>query len=188
MKILLVKLFAAVLFLSSVVVSGPVLADQNDPRLESLFQKLKISRSPASAQALERLIWEIWLESEKNSINILMRQGVRSMQSGDFASAYDRFSTIVELEPEFAEGWNKRATVLYLLGDLDASIEDVKRTLALEPRHFGALSGLGLINDALQDEEAALEAYEAALEVHPHLGNALIRAEQLRKALSDRKI
>jgi len=188
MKNTAVKLFAVLSLGFALALSGPVQADQNDPRLDQLFEQLQASQSPASAQALERVIWDIWLNSEKNSINILMRQGVQAMQSGDFPTAYDNFSTIVELEPDFAEGWNKRATVLYLIGDLDASIEDVKRTLALEPRHFGALSGLGLINDALEDAEAALEAYEAALEVHPFLGNALIRVDQLRKELSDRRI
>ena len=167
MKAAGVKLFLLVLTVMTVVLPLQSRADQNDPRLDTLFEQLKVSQTPASAQALERLIWGIWLESDQNSINILMRQGVQAMQSGDLATAYDRFSAIVELEPEFAEGWNKRATVLYLVGDLDASIDDVKRTLALEPRHFGALSGLGLINDALEDAEAALEAYEAALEVHP---------------------
>ncbi len=188
MKNTIVKFFAAVLFTGAIVLSGPARADQNDPRLEQLFEQLQASQSPAAAQALERLIWDIWLDSEKNSINILMRQGVRAMQSGDYPTAYDRFSTIVELEPDFAEGWNKRATILYLIGDLDASIADVKRTLALEPRHFGALAGLGLINDALEDAEAALEAYEAALEVHPFLGNARLRVEQLEKELSGRRI
>lgn len=189
MKNIAVNFLAASLLIFVGLFSAlPVAADQNDPRLQTLFEQLKASQSPAAAQALEGLIWEIWLESDQNSINILMRQGQRAMQSGDFATAYDHFSTIVELEPDFAEGWNKRATVLYLIGDLDASIEDVKRTLTLEPRHFGALSGLGLINDALEDEEAALGAYEAALEVHPFLGTATVRVEQLKKALEGRRI
>ena len=188
MKATTVKLFVLVLSVLAWVQPTGSLADQTDPRLNPLFEQLKASQSPAAAQALERLIWEIWLESDQNSINILMRQGVQAMQTGDFATAYDHFSAIVELEPDFAEGWNKRATVLYLMGDLDGSVDDVKRTLALEPRHFGALSGLGLINDALKDAEAALEAYEAALAVHPHLGTAQIRVEQLKKDLDGRKI
>ena len=188
MKAAGVKLFLLIAVLATAVLPVQSRADQNDPRLDTLFDQLKASQSPASAQALERLIWGIWLESDQNSINILMRQGVRAMQTGDFATAYDHFSTIVELEPDFAEGWNKRATVLYLIGDLDGSIDDVKRTLALEPRHFGALSGLGLINDALEDVEGALEAYEAALALHPHLGNAQVRVAQLKKALAGRKI
>lgn len=163
-------------------------ADQNNPQLDTLFEQLKQAQSLQTAQALSNRIWTLWIRSEKDSINILMRQGVRAMQSGDFATAYDYFTTMTDLEPDFAEAWNKRATVLFLIGDLDGSIKDVERTLALEPRHFGALTGLGMINDALEDEEAALEAYEAALDLHPYLPEAVVRVEQLRKILEGRRI
>ena len=166
----------------------PARADQNDPLLDLLFAQLQKAQSIEVAQVVSNRIWTIWQTNDKDSINILMRQGVRAMQTGDFATAYDYFSTMTDLEPEFAEAWNKRATVLFLIGDLDASIADVKRTLALEPRHFGALTGLGMINDALEDEEAALQAYEAALDLNPYLPDAKARAEQLRKILEGRRI
>lgn len=170
------------------VPGAPAWADQNNPQLDTLFAQLKNARSFQTAHALSDRIWSIWITNEKDSINILMRQGMRAMQSGDLATAYDYFTTMTDLEPEFAEAWNKRATVLFLIGDLDGSIKDVERTLALEPRHFGALTGLGMINDALEDEEAALQAYEAALELHPYLPDAQMRAEQLRKSLEGRRI
>ena len=179
--------FAALLVVSSLT-GGAARADQNDPVLDQLFAQLKQAQSFETAQNLSHRIWTIWITNEKDSINILMRQGMRAMQTGDFATAYDYFTTMTDLEPGYAEAWNKRATVLFLIGDLDGSIKDVERTLALEPRHFGALTGLGMINDALEDEEAALQAYEAALELHPFLPDATVRAEQLRKALDGRRI
>ncbi len=179
--------FLAITF-SAALPSTSARADQNDPLLDLLFAQLQKAQSVEVAQVVSNRIWAIWQTNDKDSINILMRQGVRAMQTGDFATAYDYFSTMTDLEPEYAEAWNKRATVLFLIGDLDASIEDVKRTLALEPRHFGALTGLGMINDALEDEEAALQAYEAALDLNPYLPDAKARAEQLRKILEGRRI
>ncbi len=175
-------------FLFATGFPGPLKADQNDERLTALFEQLKAVQSPEGSQLLENMIWTIWLQSGKNSINIMVRQGMEDMQSGAYQSALDTFSAVVELEPEFAEGWNKRATVLYLMGDLAGSVEDIKQTLSLEPRHFGALSGLGLIYDSLEQEEAALNAYEAALEIHPWLGTPKQRVEDLKKALEDRRI
>lgn len=177
-----------VLFAFAGLTGSPSRADQNHPQLDTLFAQLKQAKSFENAHALSDRIWSIWITNEKDSINILMRQGMRAMQSGDLATAYDYFTTMTDLEPDFAEAWNKRATVLFLIGDLDGSIKDVERTLALEPRHFGALTGLGMINDALEDEEAALDAYEAALDLHPYLPDATFRAEQLRKSLEGRRI
>ena len=186
------RFMAGLLLMAVMAAAGlaglPARADQNDPMLDPLFDKLKDAKSLEVAQSLSNRIWNIWITNDKDSINILMRQGMRAMQTGDFATAYDYFTTMTDLEPEFAEAWNKRATVLFLLGDLDGSIKDVKRTLALEPRHYGALTGLGMINDELEDEEGALEAYEAALEVHPFLPEATIRVEQLKKSLEGRRI
>jgi tetratricopeptide (TPR) repeat protein len=116
-----------------------------------------------------------------------MRQGTVAMSQGQLGRALERFDRIVDLAPEFAEGWNKRATVLYLMGDYQASVLDIQRTLELEPRHFGALSGLGLIYDAIEEPAAALRSFEAALEIHPHLVGTLQRIEELRRQLSGRR-
>ena len=97
-----------------------------------------------------------------------------------FEAALTSFNTVIEMRPDFAEGWNKRATLYYLVGEFERSIADVERTLALEPRHFGALSGLGLINMALERPVEALAAFEAALAVHPHMPNAKRMIKQLR--------
>jgi tetratricopeptide (TPR) repeat protein len=117
-----------------------------------------------------------------------MQQGEEAMGAGDFATALQTFNAMVKLEPDFAEGWNKRATVHYLIDNYNASVADVQRTLALEPRHFGALSGLGLIYDALEEKKKALEAYRSALAVHPHLFGVKLRIKQLSKEIEGQRI
>ncbi len=119
---------------------------------------------------------------------LLMGQGIRLMRQGEHDDALAKFDAIVELAPDFAEGWNKRATVYYMIGDYDASVIDIVKTLELEPRHFGALSGLGLIYDAIDKPAGALKAYRRALAVHPNLGHARRRIEELKKILKDRAI
>jgi tetratricopeptide (TPR) repeat protein len=93
---------------------------------------------------------------------------------------------MVERAPEFAEGWNKRATVHFLMGNWQASVRDIRQTLALEPRHFGALFGLGMIYDALEQPEAALRSFEATLALNPHSDSTRQRIEQLREELRGR--
>jgi tetratricopeptide (TPR) repeat protein len=161
----------------------PACADQDDPRLEGLFERLQHTPDPAQARALEQRIWGVWLESDDAAVNRLMRQGVFALQGQHYAAALQVFDRMVEQAPEFAEGWNKRATVHYLMGNWRASVRDIQRTLALEPRHFGALFGLGLIYDALEEPEAALRSFEATLALNPHSESTRHMVEQLRRQL-----
>lgn len=163
----------------AMVIASPGAADQNDPRLEPLFKKLKSAPDFESGHEIERYIWQIWRKAQTAGGNVLYRQGEQYMNEGAHDKALESFDALVVIEPEFAEGWNGRATLHYLMGNLDASIADIKRTLALEERHFGALSGLGLIYDALDRKEAALKAFRAALEIHPNMQAIRRRAEEL---------
>ena len=106
----------------------------------------------------------------------------------DFSAAVEVFTEVVKLATEFAEGWNKRATVLYALGQFQSSIDDIKRVLALEPRHFGALSGLGMCYEALGEEEAARDAYKLALSANPHLSRIRERIEHLQEQVRRKNI
>ena len=178
----------AILALAAALWSAPVRADQTDSRLEALFVRLLESPAPAEAQRVEGTIWRIWLESDDGAVKALMHDGIRALERGDYGSALGKFDQMVLIAPDFAEGWNKRATVHYLLGNYGASLSDIAETLALEPRHFGALSGRGLVYIALEDERRALEAFEAALAIHPNLTSAALNAERLRKILRDREI
>ena len=157
----------------------PAVADQNDPRLDELFAGLKEVGSATKAHEIEQMIWFIWSRSPSAGANLMLRQGTQYMNEGKHEAAEANFDTVVELAPEFAEGWNKRATVRYLRGDYQGSIEDIKRTLALESRHFGALSGLGLIYDSLNEKKAAIDAFRAALEINPHMDSISDRLQEL---------
>jgi len=166
------------LCLSFVLFFGtPAVADQNDPRLDTLFDLLRESEEPLEIQATERLIWSIWMQHRNAEYSRMMQAGSVAMASGQYDQAIGIFSSLIQKEPDFAEAWNKRATVYFLIGDLTLSAKDVDRTLELEPRHFGALSGLGQIQLLRGNGDAALEAFEAARAVHPQLPGieALIR-------------
>lgn len=158
-------------------------ADQNDPRLNDLFAELKSATAPTSARVLEQQIWGIWLKTPHGTAQSLLDKGIERMHAGDLGTALAAFTHVVEAAPDFAEGWNKRATVYYLMEDFDASLEDIVKTLALEPRHFGALSGRGLIHIRLKNLKAALKAFEAALEFHPQATGAKSNADALRQIL-----
>ena len=162
----------------------PTLADQSDPRLDGLFELLAASNSGQVAAEAE--IWRIWIESGREDIDALMAEGLAAMNNQQFDDAIDLFGQITRRAPEFAEGWNKRATAYFLNDEQAASVRDIRATLALEPRHFGAISGLGLIFLHGGDEEGALAAFEAVLVIHPTAPGARMRVQELRKKLGDR--
>ncbi len=165
---------------------SPAWADQTDARLDGLFELLATSSGRQAAQAAEAEIWRIWLESGREEIDALMVEGVVAMNAQRFEDAIALFGQITERAPGFAEGWNKRATAYYLDDDHVASVRDIQRTLALEPRHFGAISGMGLIFLSRGDEAGALAAFEAVLAIHPGAPGARQRVEKLRKRLRER--
>ncbi len=176
---------AAVVMLSFTL---PLFGGQNDPHLDELFAALKSAPSEQVAAPVEARIWRLWTESGIDDIDRMMALGIAAMDKRDFATANAAFTTIVEMAPEFAEGWNKRATLYYLMGAFDRSAADVEKTLALEPRHFGALSGLGMIRLAQGDERSALEAFERALSIHPNMAGATSHIRALREKLKGQRI
>ena len=161
------------------------LADQNDPRLATLFLKLGNAETPQESKPFERQIWQVWMEHKSPEISTKLQEGSRAMQDQDFGKALVMFSELTEEAPGFAEAWNKRATVLYLMGRLQESAKDVEQTLNLEPRHFGALSGKGLILMALKDWSGAIEAFEQGLKVHPNMSSAQSHLQFLKKKQRD---
>lgn len=158
-------------------------ADQTDPRLGPLFDQLKSAPDAVAAGTIEIEIWRLWSTTPDPDSEALLVRGSAAMGAGDMRTARAALDLLVTREPTFAEAWNKRATLLYLIGDDDGSMADVRRTLALEPRHFGALSGLGLINARHERPETALHSFEAALAIHPFLPGARANVEALREQL-----
>ncbi len=173
---------------ASLTFSMPGMANQKDPRLDGLFERLQEAQTASDAHDIEQTIWRIWTNSGNMEIDTLMAEGIVAMAREKFDRARNVFDEITRRAPEFAEGWNKRATLNYLTGNFKASVADVEKTLTLEPRHFGALSGLGLISLAIGEEERALEAFEAALSIHPRMTGANIHIRELREKLHGRAI
>ena len=163
-------------------------ADQNDPRLNTLFERLKQVGDQESGNQITNAIWEIWRESPNSEVNELMRQGHRAMAQGRLRTAIHIFDEIIRIAPDFAEGWNKRATVYYFLNEYEKSLADVRETLTLEPRHFGATAGSGLIFMSLELYDEALKAFERTLEINPHLEGPKQNVERLKKLLGEQSV
>jgi tetratricopeptide (TPR) repeat protein len=172
----------------SLIAAMPAQADQNDPRLNDLFARLQKTDNRLEAETITNMIWHIWYLSDDAEVNRLMDQGERAMAAQDMRTAIGAFTKIIEIAPDFAEGWNRRATALYMIGEYEASRADVAETLAREPRHFGALSGLGLINEAEDRGEEAIEAWERALEVNPNMSSAQQHIEEMKAKLAEDNI
>ena len=156
--------------------------------VDSLLKRLKAAEDAETAAILEEAVLQAWIDSGSDTIDLLMKRTLVAMQDGDLPLALDFLNAIVGLAPSYAEGWNKRATVLYLLDDYNHSLQDVHCTLALEPRHFGALSGLGMIMMDIGNKQGALEAFRRALAVNPFLTNAKRAVDRLALEVEGREI
>jgi tetratricopeptide (TPR) repeat protein len=152
-----------------------------EAQLNQLFATLQAAKDPAEAKVAEGGIVKLWLESGSDTVDLLMGWSMAAIEAKDYATALDFLDQIVILKPDFAEGWNKRATVYFLLDDYGKSLADIERTLRLEPRHFAALSGLGTILSDLGKSQQAMEAYRRALEIDPHLEKVKDALKKLEK-------
>lgn len=173
--------------MGSLIVSAAS-ADQSDPRLRALFSDLEAAPNAEAAAELESRIWSIWSKTGDADLDKIYEVGSQALALGDLGTALKIFDTIVAKAPDFAEGWNKRATIHYLLGNYAQSIADIDRTLALEPHHFGALAGLGLVNLQLERDEAALDAFERVLRVSPQSATAKANIEFVMQRIKDKSI
>ena len=150
--------------------------------LDRLFAALKVAPDDESAKYIENRIWAIWLASVSDTANLLMGRVKTATESKDFDLAIRLLNAIIDIRPDFTEAWNRRATVYYTKKDFGRALADIHEVLAREPRHFGALSGLGIILQELGDEKRALDAFRRALAIHPHLE----RVPELVKKLSEK--
>ena len=132
-------------------------------------------------------LWNIWSRSGDDEIDLLYKQGIRQMQGANLDDALTTFNEIVRRKPDFAEGWNKRATILYLSGEHRKSLKDCDEAVKRNPLHFGALSGMAQIHLILGHPEHALKAYERAVRINPNLPDAEENLKVLRDAVSERK-
>jgi tetratricopeptide (TPR) repeat protein len=187
--------FVSISLLLVALILSPEMAksDQNDARLDDLFHQLKgldqnNYDSAVIAHSIENNIWEIWVETTDPKINISMSRGTHAMQRSNFAEALAFFNDVVASAPNFAEGWNKRATVYYMMGQLDLSMLDVRSVLVLEPRHFGALSGMGLIFMQSGNYVRALQSFQKASKINPQMPNVQAYIKYLKEKIEQSAI
>jgi|SRR5665213_773034 len=137
--------------------------------LDFLFGALKAAPDEASAKHVEARIWAIWLHTPSDTAALLMMRVKAAMDAQQMDVALKLLDAIIKLRPDYIEAWNRRATLYYLRNDYGHSLEDIAQVLAREPRHFGALAGLGMIMEDLGDDKRALDAFRQALAINPHL-------------------
>ncbi len=135
--------------------------------LNTLFAKLKTAKDTYEVQWVQAQIWQIWMSSGEAEVDAMMEEGNKAMNDGKHDEAIILFSKIIRKMPSYAEAWNKRATVYYMKGDYEKSLQDIEQTLSLENRHFGAFSGLASVYMALGEYKYALKALERVLEICP---------------------
>lgn len=162
--------------------------DQTDQRLGVLFETLKTSRDAEVLAETESAIWDIWYDSGDHQVDRLMSRAGEFVNLGQLAAAESVYSQVIETLPDFSEGWNRRATVRYYQGDFDGSLADIEQTLRLEPRHFGAIWGLGMILGSQRDYQRAILAFERLLEIKPNSEDAPRRIEQLKLEMAKQSV
>ncbi|WP_281857660.1 tetratricopeptide repeat protein [Litoreibacter halocynthiae] len=172
-------------FLSVSCFALPSVAEES--KLDGLYAELA-QPDLEDWEKVERQIWREWSRSGSASMDLLLRRGRNAMEKGDFAKAIEHLTALTDHAPNFAEGWNARATAFFNAEEFGLSIADIQRTLALNPRHFAALQGLGRILEELEREEDALAAYKAAAAIHPHREGLKEAIERLEKTVSGQDV
>ncbi|MEO1317664.1 MAG: hypothetical protein AAFW01_13930 [Pseudomonadota bacterium] len=158
-----------------------------EAQLDALFSQLANADNP-NWPVIQAQIWRVWRRSGSDSMDLLLARGMEAMEAKDFAAAEMHLSDLVRLAPEFAEGWNQRATLYFIMEDYGRSVADIEAVLALEPRHFGALAGLGIILDRTGYDKGALDAYRRVLELHPNMPGAQKGVEKLSPDVDGREL
>jgi tetratricopeptide (TPR) repeat protein len=175
---------AIILLLLATCLPGLAPGDQTDSRLDALFATLQSSDDEAVLQETEDAIWKIWFDSGDQAVDELMEMAAELMLSGNLHAAERIYTEVIGMLPRYSEGWNRRATVRYYQSDFAGSLDDIEETLRLEPRHFGAIWGLGMIFGERGDYERAILAFERLLEIKPNAVDARPRIEMWKRELA----
>jgi len=138
-------------------------------QLDRMFARLHNASDSETATLAEKNIWDLWMASDSPTAEVLMQQAIRAMNDGAFEPALSILNRLIGANPEFAEAWNKRATLYFIMGRFTESLADIDRVLDLEPRHFGALAGRGMIYRKQENYGAALDAFRQALAINPNM-------------------
>ena len=168
-----------ILFYLLIINSSSVHANTINEQLNKLFDDLKIS-SETSSFFIEQKIWKLWsTHPNDEKLTTLLAEGSAAVNDNQLTEAINIFTKVIELDPNWAEAWNKRATVFYLVGQFQKSQDDIDKVLNLEKRHFGALAGQGLVNIKLKNYEKAIKSYQKALEIYPSMKSPGLMIEEI---------
>ena len=164
-------------------------SEERELELNKLFNQLKNNSDASLAFEVEMKIWNIWsTHPSQENLTQLLANGSNLMTQHKLNKAYETFSKVISLDPNWAEGWNKRATVLYMLGRYEESQEDINEVLKLEKRHFGALSGQGLVQIELKNYERAINSYKEVQKIYPSMQSPKIMIPQLKELIKSESI
>ena len=155
------------LFLFNIILFSQCVADDRKKNLDQLFNELKENNVELSHQA-EKKIWDIWsTHPTNNKLTEILAEGSLHVNNNQLTKAINLFTNVINIDPNWAEAWNKRATALYMIGEYQRSQDDIDKVLELEKRHFGALAGQGLVNIKLKNYEKAIKSYQEAQKIYP---------------------
>jgi tetratricopeptide (TPR) repeat protein len=161
------KLFVVASFLIIFQIGDNNHAFAQTDMLDGLFEELQ-DENPSSFERIERNIWREWRRSGSDAVDFLLERGMDAMSGGDLRGAVEHFTAAIDHAPDFAEAWNMRATAFFMMDKYGLSVSDIQETLRLNPRHFGALGGFGMILERTEQPKQAIEVYKKLLKVHPH--------------------
>jgi len=163
--------------------------DNQQKQIDNLFNQLKTTTNYENSKKIESKIWELWsTHPSENNLTTLLEDGSSYVSQNKLETAYETFTKAIELDSNWAEAWNKRATVLYMMGKYEQSQADIDKVLELEQRHFGALAGQGLVQAALKNYQKAIDSYIEAHKVHPNMKSPLIMIEKLKLQIQKESI
>ena len=164
-------------------------AENREEELNKLFNQLKNTYNNLSAKEIESKIWKLWTtHPSEQTLTDLLEKGSYYMSQNQLTSAHNVFSKAIELDPNWAEAWNKRATVLYLMGNYDLSQNDIDMVLSLEKRHFGALAGQGLVQTALNNYQNAINSYLEVEKIYPSMQSPKLMIPKLKELIKKQSI
>ncbi|WP_431201162.1 tetratricopeptide repeat protein [Bradyrhizobium betae] len=156
--------------------------------IDFLFGALKAAPDEASAKHVEARIWAIWIQTPSDTASLLMARAKTAVDAQKIDVAIKLLDSVIKLRPDYIEAWNRRATLYYMQNDYGRSLADIREVLIREPRHFGALAGLGMIMQEVGDEKRALDAYRKALAINPHLDKIPEQVKSLTEKVEGRDI
>jgi len=177
-----------IIIILNIVFFSNTFADERNQQFDGLFKELKTGEM-LSNLTIEQKIWKIWSTHPKDeNLTKLLQNGSDLVSKKKFFESIDIFTKVINFDPSWAEAWNKRATVFYLIGEFQKSQNDIDKVLGLEKRHFGALAGQGLVNIELQNYEKAIKSYQDAMKIYPTMNSGKIMIKRIKELIKKQSI